>query len=590
MRAWFVPVVLALSVAVPGVVNAHEHTSTHRKLTAAAYRVLNSEFLRSDQFLTSDQILSLLVEGVMDEDDCITSKYGRNWGDLANFHNHHFEAGTGQPYKGPRPGCTGSPPMMTAPARAALLWDMAVADYRAGTLVRRQSAYYVLGRVMHLLQDMTSPAHVHDDPHGWILVGCGADTDDFERWGHCDDESPIPGTQGGQDHISDYVIDSTAPQNCADNDAPPTTLTCRLWWSLKRLYGGVANGTPTSADPVVQRQNESNLGYAFVRHVAGVTYAFTQFRTILTDGTIFTDEQPISELRLMLRGSTINDCGFGVIDRGLCDVSGAWTISGSFQEIGRTTGHCGRNEGAGDLSEQWWLASPNCSVSGSNVTGYAYFENSGAGDEGFVPLRYGCSASDSTRCGDPAGTVGRRSKLLFQQLYGTNVNREDPFPEFRTPHKGKDLLRIYGDVLYATAVSYGAGLLQTFVDTVTDPEAPPPTEPPTEQPNQGPPGPPGPPGPQGPAGPQGAQGPQGVPGPPGPKGEPGPRGPQGPAGPQGPKGEPGEPRGALLFLMGDDRPPAGYVLIATFRQVMDVTPEKRGGERQVTVRVYRRKL
>ena len=29
----------------------------------------------------------------------------------------------------------------------------------------------------------------------------------------------------------------------------------------------------------------------------------------------------------------------------------------------------------------------------------------------------------------------------------------DPFPDFRTPRRGKDLLRIYGDVLYATAVS-----------------------------------------------------------------------------------------------------------------------------------------
>lgn len=593
MRAWLVLLFLALSVATPGRVVAHEHTATHRKLTAAAFRVLNSDALRSDPFLTSDQILGLLVEGVKDEDECIGEKYGRNWGDIPNYHNHHFDVATGRPYEGTRPpgGCSGSSAAMTAPARAALLWDMAVGDHRAGMLVGRQSAYYIVGRVMHLMQDMTSPAHVHNDPHGWPGVGCQADSDDFERWGHCSDESPLPGKQPGPDRISDYVIDSSVPQSCADNDTPPTTITCRLWWSLKRLYNGGPMGTSTSADPVAPRVGEANFGYAFVRHVAVVTYNFTRFRAVLTDPTIFTDEQPVSELRQMLRGSTINDCGFGVEDRGLCDVGGGWTISGTWQEIGRTAGRCGRSEAGADLGEQWWLSPGSCTVSGSNVFGYAYIEDSGGAAEGFIPLRYGCTAADSHLCGDPTGTVGARSKLLYQRLYGTNQNHEDPFPEFHIPHRGKDLLRIYGDVLYATAAAYGAGLIQAFIDTVDTGGGP--TEPPTNPGPQGPPGPAGPEGPQGPAGPAGPQGPQGVPGPPGPKGETGPRGPQGPMGPigpQGPKGESSEPRGALLLLMGYDKPPAGYELVATFRQIMDVTPEKRGGERFVTVRVYKRKL
>ena len=260
----------------------------------------------------------------------------------------------------------------------------------------------------------------------------------------------------------------------------------------------------------------------------------------------------------------------------------------------RPAGRCGRSEAGADLAEQWWLSPGSCTVSGSNVFGYAYIENSGGGTEGFIPMRYGCTAADSHLCGDPTGTVGAQSKLLYQRLYGTIQNHEDPFPEFHIPHQGKDLLRIYGDVLYATAAAYGAGLIQAFIDTVDTGGGP--TEPPTNPGPQGPPGPAGPEGPQGPAGPagpQGPEGPQGVPGPQGPKGDTGPRGPQGPMGPmgpQGPKGESGEPRGALLFLMGNDKPPAGYELVATFRHLMDVTPEKRGGERFVTVRVYKRKL
>jgi hypothetical protein len=56
---------------------------------------------------------------------------------------------------------------------------------------------------------------------------------------------------------------------------------------------------------------------------------------------------------------------------------------------------------------------------------------------------------------------------LYQKLYGTTANNEDPFEP--TPHVGKTLLRIYGDVLYPTAVAYGAGLIDTFLREVAPP-------------------------------------------------------------------------------------------------------------------------
>jgi hypothetical protein len=41
--------------------------------------------------------------------------------------------------------------------------------------------------------------------------------------------------------------------------------------------------------------------------------------------------------------------------------------------------------------------------------------------------------------------------------------------------------------------------------------------------------------------------------------------------------------------MGDDPAPPGYVLQGTFVEVMDLKPGGRGGQRPVTVRVYRKK-
>ncbi len=77
----------------------------------------------------------------------------------------------------------------TAYSRARSLWAHAVELYRAGA---KREAYYILGRVAHLLSDLTVPAHVHGDTHGGVLAGlfvaspcCGAahdekDTDTLE--------------------------------------------------------------------------------------------------------------------------------------------------------------------------------------------------------------------------------------------------------------------------------------------------------------------------------------------------------------------------------------------------------------------------
>jgi len=62
----------------------------------------------------------------------------------------------------------------TAYQRAERFWSSALADYEAGN---KASAYYTLGRIVHLITDMSVPAHVHNDEHlgGW-------DHDSFEAY------------------------------------------------------------------------------------------------------------------------------------------------------------------------------------------------------------------------------------------------------------------------------------------------------------------------------------------------------------------------------------------------------------------------
>ncbi|MEW6103438.1 MAG: PA14 domain-containing protein, partial [bacterium] len=59
--------------------------------------------------------------------------------------------------------------------KAKELWNMAIEDYRKG---RKYDAYYTLGRIAHLLEDTTSPAHSHLIVHNIPLY----EKDYFENW------------------------------------------------------------------------------------------------------------------------------------------------------------------------------------------------------------------------------------------------------------------------------------------------------------------------------------------------------------------------------------------------------------------------
>lgn len=54
-------------------------------------------------------------------------------------------------------------------------YNAAVSQYASGNLVGTDAAFHRIGRALHFIQDMTSPAHTHDDEHPF--------EEDFENWG-----------------------------------------------------------------------------------------------------------------------------------------------------------------------------------------------------------------------------------------------------------------------------------------------------------------------------------------------------------------------------------------------------------------------
>jgi hypothetical protein len=54
-------------------------------------------------------------------------------------------------------------------------YNAALAEYSSNNLVGTDAAFHRMGRALHFIEDMTSPAHTHDDDHAF--------GDDFEGWG-----------------------------------------------------------------------------------------------------------------------------------------------------------------------------------------------------------------------------------------------------------------------------------------------------------------------------------------------------------------------------------------------------------------------
>jgi hypothetical protein len=153
---------------------AHENNVVHPGFTNAAITAADIPEIAAKGFfsLSTDPQCSFIDEGSVKEDLGISACSSWNcavWGDSAcgldglAWMNHAYNPVNGSAWS------IGGGATVTY---AAPIWSQAQSDYDSSNF---NAAYFGLGRVCHLLEDMTSPAHVHGDVH--------AAGDDFENWG-----------------------------------------------------------------------------------------------------------------------------------------------------------------------------------------------------------------------------------------------------------------------------------------------------------------------------------------------------------------------------------------------------------------------
>jgi hypothetical protein len=383
---------------------AHEDLHTHPALSVGAMLFLdltNPE----DGVLVPSFGRVLIRQGSIDEDAC------------PNYINHFYNPKTFQNTMPKVAACIILPGYVqqTAPARASGFWADAIQAYRQGNA---SLAFTNLGYVFHLLQDMSSPAHVHNDVHAQVgLTGC-QDGDDFENWGwspNCADFTFA--------RIYEYIQDNTNP----------------VTWQLKtNLLTGLQSVFNNQPQVTSLGAGHPNLGYSFVHALADKVYDFTTFQVTLRDTL-----DP-------------NDCGSGELKRMFpsleeTTVPAAWWI----ENVGYSQGQC--SGPASTFPQAWWMMScsqeeycgpflaPNSVYC---VEGKAYIENTGGG----------------------SGTTYEIPENLFPSVYEKEWFRKRYGSYNNVGANRKSMLRIYGDVLYPAAVAYGAGLLQAFLDEAIMPK------------------------------------------------------------------------------------------------------------------------
>ena len=168
----FAGLIISLSTAI-GL--AHENNIVHPGLTNAAIIVADIPEITARGFfeLGTDSECSFIDEGSVKEDhladppvsDWDNSIWGSNSCGVGSgsWMNHAYYPLTGNGW-----WIGGNDTI----SYAISIWNQALSDYSSGYF---DNGFFALGRICHLLEDMTSPAHVHDDVH--------ADGDDFEDWG-----------------------------------------------------------------------------------------------------------------------------------------------------------------------------------------------------------------------------------------------------------------------------------------------------------------------------------------------------------------------------------------------------------------------
>lgn len=167
VRLWSALVFSAV-VGLGAPVRAHDNLVVHRAMGEESVRRLNNPFLLP--------YVSEVGEGSYAEDVPVTRSLG-------HFYNPETDSA---PWF-----ALGSGP---ATQNSQDQFNAGVNEYANNNLVGTDAAFHRIGRALHFIQDMTSPAHVHDDQHA-------TDDEDFEGW--------------GPSHVFDFDYSSVVPKYAA---------------------------------------------------------------------------------------------------------------------------------------------------------------------------------------------------------------------------------------------------------------------------------------------------------------------------------------------------------------------------------------
>jgi len=154
----FLTTCIAAWIILPGsiVSNAHE-VEVHRDISYNAVDILNIRLL--------NRYRSEIGQGSIDEDT------------FPQYCYHAYNPHNGEGFNLPCPGVVDWANIIADNTFDAMpiLWGRTLTAFNEGNLEGNGGAFHMLGRCIHLIQDMTSPAHTHSDTH--------IDGDDFEIWG-----------------------------------------------------------------------------------------------------------------------------------------------------------------------------------------------------------------------------------------------------------------------------------------------------------------------------------------------------------------------------------------------------------------------
>ncbi|MBW8878657.1 MAG: S-layer homology domain-containing protein [Acidobacteria bacterium] len=358
-------------VAGPETLEAHEANHTHPSLAAASL-----ELLQDPAFFGPNES-SWILKATIAEDD---GNYLLNPVVCRHFYNPRTR---GNGVLGSVCPALFTSAIPTARDRANLLWIFATTSYPAA----RSDAFDNLGRVLHLLQDMTSPAHIHDDGHAGIFTGCDyyGSVDDFERWGWCGSKS-----RG----ITGYV----APVTNSSDQVTGGTMTPAMN-SLLTGFLGHAPVLPIDLSPG-----------GFVHDLASRVYDFTTYSGVLQVDT----SQQRTDLQEMFPSLSYDFTARG------------WSIA----DAGWFLGTCG-----GLQVDDWWGMKENCSRdSASRISGDFYLENSGGDSGNLTPAVWKKAGAH------PTGA----NSLPLLRIYG------DTLYPLATAY-GAGLLKVYAEVVQKPA-------------------------------------------------------------------------------------------------------------------------------------------